>query len=65
VRLEYTIHPGDVPVSLALLANGVEVPTSSLSAETPGSERQYFSERVEAEVGWNTWLSGDMLTHVR
>lgn len=24
---------------------------------------RYFAERKEAEVGWNTWLSGDMLTH--
>lgn len=63
VRLEYTAAPGETPTSLKLLVNGSEVLPADLSPVVAAPERQYFAERAEAEVGWNTWLSGDMLTH--
>ena len=50
---------------LMLLANGTKVSDSSLSAVVVPAERRYFSERAEAEHGWNTWLSGDVRACVR
>ena len=36
---------------------------STLAATVSAAEQRYNAERAAAEVGWNTWLSGDMLTH--
>jgi hypothetical protein len=75
VRIEYTSHtaletsPMDsnsISAStsvLKLLLNGTEVSATSLSPALPAAELRYQKEKGKAEVGWNTWLSGDMLTH--
>lgn len=62
-RLEFTLQPGENATRLQLLANASEVVPSQLTPDTASAELRYFSERAAAEVGWNTWLSGDMLTH--
>lgn len=63
LRLEFTAAPEENTTHLQLLVNGTEVPASALSPTTNAAEERYFTERAAAEVGWNTWLSGDMLTH--
>ena len=52
-----------MPSRLSLRINGSEVAPSKLSAEVSEVELRYERERAAAEVGWNTWLSQDMLTH--
>ena len=51
------------PIALTLKMNGTAVPDSALSSKVMASELKYHAERARAERGWNTWLSGDMLTH--
>lgn len=64
IRLELTTSIGAlIAGSLSFLANGSAVPDAALSATVAESERRYFAERQAQEFGWNTWLSGDMLTH--
>lgn len=63
LRLEFTAAPGQQPARLALLANGSTVAADALRPNVDKAEVQYFAERAAAEVGWNTWLSDDMLTH--
>jgi hypothetical protein len=62
LRLELTLW-ATVPTRLALLANGTAVAANKLSAAVSAAERRYDAERAANEVGWNTWLSHDMLTH--
>lgn len=63
VRLELTA--GKVaPTFLRLKMNGSVVPDAILSSTVALPEIRYYEERAAAEVGWNTWLSNDMLTHV-
>jgi hypothetical protein len=63
VRVEITTAVIASPVSLTLKINGTAVPDHALSSTVAAPELKYHSERALAERGWNTWLSGDMLTH--
>jgi hypothetical protein len=64
LRAEVTTWDAPLPAgSLTLLANGTAVPDEQLSAVVEAAEVRYFAERAAAEMGWNTWLSDDMLTH--
>jgi hypothetical protein len=51
------------PITLVLQVNGTAVDDAALAAAISQPEQQYYTERMAAEVGWNTWLSNDMLTH--
>ena len=62
LRLELTLGAA-VPTKLVLLMNGTAVAQHKLSATVAPAERRYNEERAANEVGWNTWLSRDMLTH--
>ena len=64
LRLELTLG-ATVPTRLALLANGTALTASKLELDSTVSaaEQRYDVERAANEVGWNTWLSRDMLTH--
>jgi hypothetical protein len=62
LRLELTLG-AVLPTRLSLRINGTAVAASKLSATVSQHERRYDTERAAAEVGWNTWLSRDMLTH--
>lgn len=61
LRLELTVAGSHPPTRLRLLANGTEIPASAFSAVVAPAEARYHAERAKAEVGWNTWVSGDML----
>jgi hypothetical protein len=71
VRLEYTgtgsinssSSSGGDSSALRLLVNGSEPQAAALSPVVAAPELRYQQERAAAERGWNTWLSGDMLTH--
>jgi hypothetical protein len=62
LRLELTLG-AVVPTRFALLINSTVVAPQRLSSTVAPAERRYDQERARAEVGWNTWLSTDMLTH--
>jgi hypothetical protein len=62
VRIELTMATRALDAgSLALLVNGTGVPDAALGATVAATETHYYAERAAAEVGWNTWLSGDMV----
>ena len=62
LRLELTLG-AVVPNRLALLTNGTVLTSAGTSPVVAAAEQRYFAERAQAEVGWNTWLTKDMLTH--
>jgi hypothetical protein len=63
VRIELTTSTGGAleADSFELLANDTAVPDAALIATVAAAESRYQAERSAAEVGWNTWLSGDMV----
>ena len=63
LRMEVTTAAVASPITLTLKMNGTAVPNSALVSTVAAPELKYHSERALAERGWNTWLSGDMLTH--
>eukprot|EP00039_Didymoeca_costata_P014975 m.247703 g.247703 ORF g.247703 m.247703 type:complete len:963 (+) comp16129_c0_seq2:125-3013(+) len=65
IDLEYTATDS-AATFLQVFVNGTDINTAPgilLDSNIQQSQLIYQNQSMHAETGWNTWLSGDMLTH--